>query len=341
MKKRFLILTAILSVVSLSLLAEGESKTFPRTVVLEEFTTEKCLNCPTGATTIKNAISALSSDEQARVAMVTHHSGYYTDDFTLQCDVAYTRLYGNGGTFCPAYMLDREGTAPVSGISTNASSITSRIKSRLNVPAHYSVAIDGEVNTASLKVKLNIEIEKGSDYLETPYIVVFLVEDDVLASNNGSGQANGGSNYHHSHVKRAYNKTWGEEVKWDENGKFSYSCMLDYTEECNIANMEVLAMVYNYGKTDVSKFEVGNAAKRSFNDMPKTDVPYVAVDNVLAENIAAYSVDGTIRVDGEYDRTEVFDLSGRKVENCNLNKGIYIVKIFAGDAVVCKKVMVK
>ena len=84
------------------------SKVFPRTVLLEKFTSERCTNCPAADETIHDMIESFSEDERARFAMVCHHSGYKYDDFTLECDKEYEWFYNNNGAiYAPALLLDR------------------------------------------------------------------------------------------------------------------------------------------------------------------------------------------------------------------------------------------
>lgn len=321
---------------------EYSSKLFKRTIVIEEFTTERCVNCPGAAKNMHDAYNSLSDDRKAHVAIICHHSGYNTDFLTQECDVAYLNFYGaSGRVFAPAYMLDRVphtgelGYVPVRQVPSS-SGLVSNINERLNVPASYSVDIHGEHDAGSRSVKLDIDMEKALDYLDEPRIVVYLLEDEVPASNNGLGQSGANAVFYHSHVERAYSSIWGENITWNADGKSTYSCTLQYPEGCNPDNMELVAMICNVGYEDFSNYEVGNAAKVRLNGLTKT-----AVENITAAGVDVCSENGVIRIDGEYDRAEIFDLAGRSVENYNLNRGIYIVKIIVGDAVVCKKVMVK
>lgn len=71
--------------------------TYARTVLLEEFTTEGCSNCPAAAETVHDMIETMTEDDRARFAMACHHSAFGTDPFTQPCDQEYTWFFNNNG----------------------------------------------------------------------------------------------------------------------------------------------------------------------------------------------------------------------------------------------------
>lgn len=331
---------------------EYSSKIFARTVVVEEFTTENCPNCPRAITALKQAHNALSAEQQARLVIVCHHSGYGTDNFTQQCDNSYVSLYGDR-TFAPAYMVDRlsSGSTPVQSVP-DAQGIIREIKKRQEVPSNYNLEIYGRHDESTRTITLNIDMMKALSYLDNPKLVVYLLEDEVLASNNGSGQKGGAVPFYHSHVIRAYNSTWGADIVWDENASSAYSCTLEYADGCKVQDMEIVAMITNYDADNINNMEVGNAAKVRLSDLklrgenpdepenPDPD-PGVAVGNVDADAPVVYADNGAICVEGTFDTITVYDLSGRKVNNHSLNSGIYIFRILTGDLIHTGKVIVR
>ena len=48
-----------------------------------------------------------------------------------------------------------------------------------------------------------------------------------------------------------------------------------------------------------------------------------------------------MHVGGKYDRLQVYNLAGAQVENADLAKGVYIVKVTADGKQTTKKVLVK
>ncbi|MDY4952944.1 MAG: hypothetical protein SO098_10770, partial [Prevotella sp.] len=79
---------------------------YNRNVVVEEFTTEKCPNCPRVAGYLH---TALETADLTRTFAVCHHSAYYTDWLTQSCDEDLTTLFNDAGyTYAPAMMFNRQ-----------------------------------------------------------------------------------------------------------------------------------------------------------------------------------------------------------------------------------------
>ena len=78
--------------------------------------------------------------------------------------------------------------------------------------------------------------------------------------------------------------------------------------------------------------------------------PAVAVENVTYDNLAANYANGMITISGNADMIDIYSITGAKVmsqevENntikAELNKGIYVVKIYNGNNVATSKIIVK
>lgn len=67
---------------------------FTRNIIIEEFTTEQCPNCPRVAAYINDALE--SGQYDGRVFVACHHSGYYTDWLTASFATEYLWFYNAG-----------------------------------------------------------------------------------------------------------------------------------------------------------------------------------------------------------------------------------------------------
>jgi len=305
---------------------------FPRTVLLEEFTTEKCSNCPAAAETVHDMIATFTDDQKKRFAMVCHHSGYGIDAFTQPCDKDYIWFYNNGGSmYAPAFMLDREGhtgssvrTPVFSNLPVNA--FAYKVTQAQDVPALYSVTVSGTHDATSRKLHVKVEGEEMLATLDNPRITVYVVEDNVLASNDGMGQSgSGGAKFYHNHVERAYNDTWGEPAEWNGN-KYTYECELEYPEGCKTEDMQVVAFISNRDETDPVNCEVGNAAWKELADFDPS------------------GIDGITNDSGKTSAM-IYDLSGSLTRNSDdttgLPAGVYIVKKISGGKSTTSKIIVR
>ena len=79
------------------------SKSYPRYVLSEEFSTEMCGSCPP---VVRMISGMLQKPEYKNVIQVVHHAGYRTDFLTEPWHEEYTKLY-LGGTFAPGLSVDR------------------------------------------------------------------------------------------------------------------------------------------------------------------------------------------------------------------------------------------
>jgi len=276
---------------------------YTRNVFVEEFTTEKCPNCPRVATYLHDALEKEEFAE--RVFSIEHHNGYFTDWLTIPCDGEYLWFYNAGGsTYAPALMYDRynfDGSTPVSNPS-NQSELEGRLRNRLAKPAFVCLNIEANyISENELEVKINGERSK-EDFTENPArITVFLVEDDIPARS----QSGAGAGFIHHNVGRAVNTTWGEVIEWNGD-EYEYSCKFTIRGDYERDALKVIAFVSDYNDSDATKCEIANS-------------------NCL--NAADFgTLDGIAELEAQPAKSAstIYTLDGRKVSG-KLQSGIYIV----------------
>lgn len=76
-------------------------KAFERVMLLEQFTSERCVNCPTGVAQIEAFIG-----KHPNVIWLCHHAGYGDDRWTISESKTIARQLGVSGA--PSFALDRE-----------------------------------------------------------------------------------------------------------------------------------------------------------------------------------------------------------------------------------------
>lgn len=233
-------------------------KAFTRVVLQEEFTTEDCGYCPGAATALHQALEGMG-ELADRVVVACHHSGYYTDWLTQPCDNEYVWFYGSNGSYAPAFMTNRTMYPGGDGVPVYGNigdiSLRQRMTDALDETAYVGLTVSGRIDAGTHRVKVDVAGERAMD-LGDVRITVYAVEDGVKAR----AQSNGGSNFTHNHVLRAYNSTWGEPIEWDGD-TFTYSCELSFDAACKTDNMEVFAFVNKYNKSDRNACQVLNAAR--------------------------------------------------------------------------------
>lgn len=239
------------------------SGTFQRTAVLEEFTTEKCSNCPATAQNLETVLGNLSAQVKKNLAIVCHHSGFYEDFLTQQCDRDLLWFYTGGTTYAPGFMLDREpeGDTPVFQ-NPGVSALQHDIESAVAEPALVSVEMKGLYNEETQKLDLSISGERVMDFARDPRITVYVCQDNVPAQR----QQGYGDGYIHNHVIRAYNSTWGESPVWDGD-KYTCSISLEVGASYPQEEMYVVAIMSNYNSSDRTDCRIYNAARADFKSL--------------------------------------------------------------------------
>lgn len=282
---------------------------FTRRVLLEEFTTEMCTNCPRVAGFLSNILEDEYYEEN--VVAVCHHSAYYTDWLTIPSDEDLMWYFNDGGsTYAPAMMLDRwttspSGTTPVF-IPNTQNDLKAAIDYCLRQPAFVSVNIQAKLDTEENMVKVLVQGSRSKESITVnpARITVWLVEDNILAHS----QAGAGSQWTHQHTGRAINKTWGDVVEWQEDGSYTYECQFRVRTDYKREDLSVAAMIYDYDNDNPAKNIVCNANRG------------LVTEGGNDTGISQMNTEGT------HTDHQVYDLTGRRVDNHNAKGSLQIVR---------------
>ena len=147
---------------------DSRNTTFYHNVLLEEFSTEECGNCPRAINTIEQC---MEQGFDKNVIQVTHHAGYRYDFLTTPDDVSMEWFYGPSGCYAPAAMLDRlydelckeilggKPNSPVMsvGYADTFSPVLSYITKR---PAFVGVTPTCTYDAASRRLDITVDVEK-------------------------------------------------------------------------------------------------------------------------------------------------------------------------------------
>ena len=298
---------------SLNTKVASYTESYPRTLLMEEFTTEECPNCPRAINTIKQAMENGYAD---KMIVVSHHVGFYTDWLTLEEDSQLLWLYGGDGTFAPAGMYDRtpltsSTTSPVESIAY-FDTFGPRLDTALAYPAFVAVEVSPQISDDEVIVKVNAQALPVLNVLcENPRITVLLIEDGIV-HHNQAGITN--PDFTHSHVTRAYlTPVEGELFSWTD-GFMTWEGTMKIASDWVTDNMEAVAFISNYNANDATDCRVYNTAAASLD---------LSSVKGLHEDVSDMEV-------------EYYDLSGRKV--LNPSSGIFIKKTLqeSGKAIFSK-----
>lgn len=348
MKKLYLIsfLTGIFLTGSiLSAKAQDSEKPATKKILLENFSTEPCGNCPRGHKVLEEILG-----EKDNIVWVTHHAGYEPDPYTIEDSKAYTWLYGTT-TYAPAIMMDRTRfianntyVGPVTDITQEL--VTEMVTKAEAVPAPVSVRIFGQYDeeTRMLQVQvigdMNVDEFPGGTDIR---LNIFLTEDGIKTTR----QVNSPEKvYIHNHVMRqAMTETWGTKVKFVNRYYKSYKFTTKLEATWNPENMHVIAFFSNYNSKNYNKCTVYNTEVTQLTNMEPNAIETVTAD-IQPEIVVS---DGKLFVVGqECNSIQLYDLTGKVVRTANrtstlaiedLADGIYLVKIADDKYEQVKKVL--
>lgn len=330
---------------------------FKRKVLLEEFTTESCPNCPRVAGYLHTALE--NPDYEGEVFAAAHHVMYYTDWLTTKRSVVngnYIKtdlyelnpLYNDRGTYAPAMMFNRfawfealstAGNASATYMPGSAMEIESIVKQVQAQPANITItSLTARYGDNDTTIVVRVEGMRNSNAEDGANITVMLTEDNISAHS----QSGADGPFTHQHVTRAINSVWGEPIVWDGN-KFSYEVTMgldtyyftkddkvqagSFEEEWrfwNRDNMNILAVV-NYYQGKIDGCEVENVEGVKFNEA------VTAIESVTGNKATAKTI-----------RTEVYTIDGKRVDADQMGRGLYIVRDYQADgSVSTRKVMMK
>ena len=286
---------------------------FLRNVLVEEFTTEQCHNCPRIAGYLSEVIG--NRKYAGRLCAVAHHVGFQTDWLTLDGDDELLWLF-NGSSYAPALTFDRSicnvtttGTSTVVISPNSVAEIEAYVANCLHNPAEAILSLQLEFNADSTQLAVNIGGMCTSRYnTPTPRLVVYLLENNVAAHS----QLGANGEFNHQHVTRACNGTWGEAVEWIDNN-FEHNIVFNLDESWKKENMEVVALIFNYDSTDPTACGVDNA------------VCVQLVDNSTSTVMSPLEIPANARIVARYDAL------GRQVSDTY--NGLTIVKMADGSVI--------
>lgn len=272
---------------------------FKRMVILEEFTGEKCPNCPPVAA----LVNQLLHDEEysQKVAGICHHDGYYTDQFTQPSDTEYTWFYNDGGgTYAPALMFDRwsgDGNKVDGGTNltpvrfvNSLEAMKQLVDTRYNEAPMVNLRMDFEYNADSTQVEITVHGKRSPLWSNKDPRLTLTLTEDSIASTTQSGYA---GTFWQMHVNRGVNSTWGEFVDWQDDS-FVYKYTFNVKPEFNKKQLKVVAFMSKYDSTDPNNCTIDNGA--IINLQKKKVVPsgITNTTKTFAKEVARYTVNGQL-----------------------------------------------
>lgn len=217
-----------------------------RAILIEDFTGQKCINCPTGTEIINGIVDTYGEDNVIAVGIHSGPLGFAGNSKTvgLMTDTGneyYTRWDKENKMGQPWVIFNRK-TSPDSHYNNWAAMVGTIISEKANLSVKIANAYDAATRTLTTTVGAD-----GVNGTVNGKLQVWIVEDGVSALQMmPDGKSN--KEYIHNHVFRAaVNGTWGEDVTVKEGETTTKQYQYKLPETWNADNIAVVAFVYNDG----------------------------------------------------------------------------------------------
>lgn len=280
---------------------------FIRTPLIEEFTSQRCVNCPQMAYFLEKALLEYEGD----YVYVAHHSGFVEDVFTTQPDREILYVFGGYQyEYNPAIMYNR-------AILEGENQIIQGVRDMSPEPYKQALALAAdmaamaEVNIESDGSNVTVSGRVARDLVGKPlYLSCYLIEDGISTDKYpqlGMDDADAPSDlkdvFRHNGVILHYFTTdaIGDLLSTETNGSYSVTYPMVEKDGFGGTARRLVAFVHKVNKDDPYDTYVLNAAEMHLDDEDKVS-PLGETEEVVA----------------------IFDLSGRRVSNTQLLKGLYI-----------------
>lgn len=270
---------------------------FPKTLLLEQFTSEFCGYCPTGIAAIHDALEMEKLTD--RVVWVSHHVGYHDDWLTSPSSRPYLDLYGTPQTFAPAMTLNRtyveghSGSGPVGGIGDKYD-VADWLWSQIDGIAYAGVEISSFTIEGD-ELALEFDLKKDDildDLYGNLYVTAFILEEDIPQMAQMDYAGNKATGIHEGTLRTELSTPWGDLIDWhgSTTSSFSYHCVTP--EDWNKENLRAVVFINKYDEFDINSCEVLNCGSAF--------IKTAGVDSASADNDPVL--------------TEYYTLSGCRVE---------------------------
>ena len=240
---------------------------FIRTPLVEEFTSQRCINCPQMAYFLEKALE----EHEGEVIYVAHHSGFVKDAFTSPADEAVVYVFGGyEHEYNPAIMYNR-------AVFEGENTIVQGIRDMLPTPYLEALAKAADMPA---KAEVNIQVTENQVLLSGRvardlaavqlYVSCYLVEDGIttrqypqLGMDDADAPADLKDVFRHNGVILHYftREAVGDVLEVQPSGHFALSYPMTVPEGFGGTGRRIVAFIHKVNQADLRNNEVLNAAQ--------------------------------------------------------------------------------
>ncbi|HTX89444.1 MAG TPA: Omp28 family outer membrane lipoprotein [Bacteroidales bacterium] len=242
----------------------GDTTKITRKVLLEDYTGQKCPNCPTAAVTA----SALQDAYNGRLIVMAVHAGFFADssssgDFTANYKTPAGNDWNDYFEFAsyPNGLVDRK---PFKGaVIVGADQWAEAVDSVIILPPEASIKITNVYDDPTRHLAITVDTRFLALLAGTYNLTVCILEDSIISPQKNSDPNVGTTPIIHDYVfmhmmRGSLNGTWGDELTSDIEDT-TVTVTKDYEITLNTKwvpkNCSVLAFVQNAGTKEIIQAE--------------------------------------------------------------------------------------
>ncbi|MBQ8968744.1 MAG: hypothetical protein IJ064_03295 [Bacteroidaceae bacterium] len=289
---------------------------FQRTPLIEEFTSQRCVNCPQMAYFLDKALEEYGPN----YVYVSHHTGFAEDVFTTQPDREVLYFFGGyANEYNPAIMYNR-------AILEGESNVIQGVRDMSPAPYLTALALASampamaEVNVEEEGDQVRVYGRVARDLVGQPlYLSCYLVEDGISVDkyyqkgmDDADAPADLADVFRHNGIILHYYTTeaLGDQLSVGDNGAYSISYPAVTKQGFGGTRRRLVAFIHKVDKENIRENQVLNATQTILG----TDGIRAIEDNDVLEKSSGNA--------GQRMKNEFYDLAGRRVTKPV--KGLYI-----------------
>lgn len=219
-----------------------EPEPLQRTVLLEDFTGQKCVNCPRGTKVIEQLQEAYG---EGIIAVGIHSGplGFKGNATTLGLATDLGDEYYNHWQleYQPVGLINRHG-------AVNYTDWMTKVREEMTKTSTIDISLDALLSGN----QITITVSEWSIAAYDGKLQIWVLEDSITATQTRHDPIDDDNvtindkNYVHNHVLRAaVNGTWGEAVTFDANESKTQTYQQAVDAAWNAAHLSIVAFVYN------------------------------------------------------------------------------------------------
>lgn len=220
-----------------------EPETVKRCVLLEDFTGQKCVNCPRGTKVIEQLQEAYC---EGIIAVGIHSGplGFKGNATTLGLATDLGDEYYNHWQleYQPVGLINRHG-------AVNYTDWMTKVREEMTKTSTIDMSLEASLSGNQITINVT-ETSLGDTY--DGKLQIWVLEDSITATQTRHDPIDDDNvtindkNYVHNHVLRcAVNGAWGESVTFDANESKTQTYQQAVDAAWNAAHLSIVAFVYN------------------------------------------------------------------------------------------------